>query len=158
MECCLIMRSIRGNPVFSWDRGSLLSVLTQCKLASKKNLSCLEYLISTNHSKTVSALPDWNPMLLLYFQILVYDYMWLFCFHNYILYPFRLNLFLLKLKTDNWKYGSKIIFKYVNSTARPVNNAWTMFFVPCTVNSCDFIVHARKKKSKKKKKKERLKT
>ena len=142
------MRSIRGNPVFSCDRGSLLSVLTQCKLASKKNLSCLEYLISTNYSKTVSALPDWNPMLLLYFQILVYDYMWLFCFHNYILYPFRLNLFLLKLKTDNWKYGSKIIFKYVNSTARPVNNAWTMFFVPCTVNSCDINVHALKKKKK----------
>ena len=86
MECCLIMRSIRGNPVFSCDTGSLLSVLTQCKLACKKFLSCLEYLISTNYSKTVSALPEWNPMLLLYFQILVYDHMWLFYFHNYISY------------------------------------------------------------------------
>ena len=35
---------------------------------------------------------------------------------------FELNLFLLKLKTENWKYCNKIIFKYVNSTVGPIFN------------------------------------
>ena len=36
--------------------------------------------------------------------------------------PFGLNLFLLKLKTENWKHFSKIIFKCVNSTMGPIFN------------------------------------
>ena len=35
---------------------------------------------------------------------------------------FGLNLLLLKLKTENWKYGNKIIFKYVNSIVGPIFN------------------------------------
>ena len=35
---------------------------------------------------------------------------------------FGLSLLLLKLKTENWKYCSKIIFKCVNSTVRPIFN------------------------------------
>ena len=38
--------------------------------------------------------------------------------------PFGLNLLLLKLKTENWKHCSKIIFKCVNSIVGPVNGAW----------------------------------
>ena len=49
-----------------------------------------------------------------------------------------------KLKTENWKHCSKIIFKCVNSIVGLMNSAWTVreqymnsvwivFFVPCTV-------------------------
>ena len=38
--------------------------------------------------------------------------------------PFGLNLLLLKLKTENWKHCSKIIFKCVNSVVWPVNNVF----------------------------------
>ena len=37
--------------------------------------------------------------------------------------PFGLNLLLLKLKTENWKHYSKIIFKCVNSIVGLVNSA-----------------------------------
>ena len=33
-----------------------------------------------------------------------------------------IELILLKLKTKNWKYCNKIIFKYVNSIVRPIFN------------------------------------
>ena len=36
--------------------------------------------------------------------------------------PFGLNLLLLKLKTKNWKYCNKIIFKCVNSTVGLIFN------------------------------------
>ena len=36
--------------------------------------------------------------------------------------PFGCNLFLLKLKTENWKHCSKIIFKCVNNTVGPIFN------------------------------------
>ena len=39
-----------------------------------------------------------------------------------LLGPFGLDLLLLKLKIKNWKYYSKIIFKYVNSIMRPIFN------------------------------------
>ena len=39
---------------------------------------------------------------------------------------FGLNLLLLKLKTENWKHCSKIIFKCVNSTVRPIFNIFFM--------------------------------
>ena len=39
-----------------------------------------------------------------------------------IIGPFGLNLLLLKLKTKNWKYYNKIIFKCVNSTVRLIFN------------------------------------
>ena len=35
---------------------------------------------------------------------------------------FGLNLLLMELKTENWKYCSKIIFKCVNSTVGPIFN------------------------------------
>ena len=41
----------------------------------------------------------------------------------------------------------------MNSAVRPVNSAWTVwtvFFVHCTVNSCDVTVHALGGKKKKK--------
>ena len=53
---------------------------------------------------------------------------------------------LIFVETENWKHCSKIIFKCMNNTVGPVNSAWTVFFVPCSVNSCDVTVHARKKK------------
>ena len=37
--------------------------------------------------------------------------------------PFGLNLLLLKLKAENWKHYSKIIFKCVNSIVGLVNSA-----------------------------------
>ena len=37
----------------------------------------------------------------------------------------------------------------MNSIVRPVNSALTVFFVPCTLKSCDFTVHAQEKKKKK---------
>ena len=66
--------------------------------------------------------------------------------------PFRLSLLLLKLKTKNWKYYSKIIFKCVNSTVGPIFNAWQwwiVIFVSCTVNPCEVTVHAQEKKKSK---------
>ena len=38
---------------------------------------------------------------------------------------FGLNLLLLK--TENWKYCSKINFKCVNSIVRPIFNTWTVY-------------------------------
>ena len=77
--------------------------------------------------------------------------------------PFGLDLLLLKtenwrLKTENWKYCSKIIFKCVNNIVEPIFNIFKYVllqcvnsnFYLCTINSCDFIVHALKKKKKKK--------
>ena len=70
--------------------------------------------------------------------------------------PFVLNLFLLKLKTENWKHYSKIIFKCMNSIVRPVNSILTVseqyinsIFCPCIVKSRDIIVHVQEKKKKK---------
>ena len=40
----------------------------------------------------------------------------------HIMGPFRLNLLLLKLKTEDWKYCNKIIFKCVNNTVRLIFN------------------------------------
>ena len=40
--------------------------------------------------------------------------------------PFGLNLLLLKLKTENWKHCSKIIFKCINSVLGPVNSTWAV--------------------------------
>ena len=40
----------------------------------------------------------------------------------HIMSPFRLNLLLLKLKTEDWKYCNKIIFKCVNNTVRLIFN------------------------------------
>ena len=74
--------------------------------------------------------------------------------------PFELSLLLLKLKTENWKHCSKIIFKCVKSTVGPIFNifnAWTVLLQ--YVNSIatmhkqqflslhnKFTVHALKKK------------
>ena len=57
---------------------------------------------------------------------------------------------LLFAGTENWKHCSKIIFKCVNSTMRPVNNAWTVHFISYTMNPCNITIHALKKKKKKK--------
>ena len=43
---------------------------------------------------------------------------------------FGLNLLLLKLKTENWKYCSKIIFKCVNSIVRFIFNIFLVLVVP----------------------------
>ena len=59
--------------------------------------------------------------------------------------PFVLNLLLLKLKIENWKYCNKIIFKCVNSTEWPFLiffSVWIVIFVSCTVNSYEVTVHA----------------
>ena len=53
---------------------------------------------------------------------------------------------LIFAETENWKHRSKIIFKCVNSVMEPMNNAWTVFLVPCIVKSCDITVHAHGKK------------
>ena len=37
----------------------------------------------------------------------------------------------------------------MNSVMGPVNSAWTMHFVSCTVNPCDVTIHMRWKKKKK---------
>ena len=84
-----------------------------------------------------------------------------------------MNLLLLKLETENWKHCNKIIFKCINSAVEPIFNifkcmnntatvceqccysTWTVISVSCTVNSCDFTVHALKKKKKKRKKKKK---
>ena len=36
------------------------------------------------------------------------------------------NLFLLKLKTENWKHCSRIIFKCVNSIVEPIFNIFIL--------------------------------
>ena len=47
-----------------------------------------------------------------------------------------IELILLKLKTENWKYCSKIIFKCVNSTVGPIfNKKWLKSDVCGSVNS-----------------------
>ena len=56
---------------------------------------------------------------------------------------------------ENWKYYSKIIFKYVNSIVDPVNSTWTVLFVFCIVNPCAWTVqllfiHVGEKKNRKK--------
>ena len=80
--------------------------------------------------------------------------------------PFGLNLLLLKLKTENWKQCSKIIFKCVNSTVwlifniffmnkvtvGLINSTATVLFVP------SFLQNAWNEKKKKKKKKRRRQT
>ena len=43
--------------------------------------------------------------------------------------PFELNLLLLKLKTENWKYCNKIIFKCVNG----IWDSFLIFFSAWTV-------------------------
>ena len=47
--------------------------------------------------------------------------------------PFGYNLFLLKLKIENWKYCSKIIFKCVNSTVRLIFNIFKCIYSTATV-------------------------
>ena len=56
-----------------------------------------------------------------------------------------IELILLKLKTENWKYCSKIIFKCINGIVRPIFNEkadkkWSLWD-PWTVHLC--IVHKR---------------
>ena len=49
-----------------------------------------------------------------------------------VLGSFWIELILLKLEIKNWKYCSKIIFKCVNSTVRPIFNKksdWKLKFV-----------------------------
>ena len=46
---------------------------------------------------------------------------------------FGLNLLLLKLKTENWKYYSKIIFKCANSAMRPIFNIFKCMNSTATV-------------------------
>ena len=55
-------------------------------------------------------------------KIISHNFCYNFCYNLRIWDPFRLNLFLLKLKTENWKHYSKIIFKYVNSIVGPIFN------------------------------------
>ena len=62
-----------------------------------------------------------------------------------------------KLKTENWKHCSKIIFKCVNSTVRPIFNKkvvknWYLW-VPWTIYGC--TVHAESQYSQLKKKKKK---
>ena len=61
---------------------------------------------------------------------------------------FGYNLFLLRLKIENWKYYSKIIIKCVNSAVRSVNcvKSVKVFFVLCAVNSCYITVYVQVKK------------
>ena len=42
---------------------------------------------------------------------------------------FGYNLFLLKLKIENWKYCNKIIFKCVKSTMGPIFNIFNVWTV-----------------------------
>jgi len=51
--------------------------------------------------------------------------------------PFGYNLFLLKLKIENWKHYNKIIFKCVNSTVGPIFNIF--FFL---MNSAETVVNS----------------
>ena len=53
---------------------------------------------------------------------------------------------LIFAEIENWKHCSKIIFKCINSVVGPINSAWIVFFVPCTVNSCDVTIDALGKK------------
>ena len=45
--------------------------------------------------------------------------------------PFGLNLLLLKLKTENWKHCSKIIFKCVNNVVGSIFNIFLMYEQYC---------------------------
>ena len=75
--------------------------------------------------------------------------------------PFELNLLLLK--TENWKHCSKIIFKCVKSTVKPIFNifnTWTVLIqyingiTPVQGNFCLYTVNLlfmRKKKKKRRK-------
>ena len=53
---------------------------------------------------------------------------------------------LIFAEIENWKHCSKIIFKCINSVVGPINNAWIVFFVSCTINSCDVTIDALGKK------------
>ena len=71
---------------------------------------------------------------------------------------FGYNLFLLKLKTENWKHCSKIIFNVWivlwdswTMCKQYVTSAWTVNFVSYIVNLCDVTVYALRGKKKKKK-------
>ena len=87
-----------------------------------------------------------------------------------IMGPFELNLLLLKLKIENWKYCNKIIFKYVNnildsfliffsawtvlwivinSMWTVINSVWIIIFVSCIVNLYEITIHAQEKKNQK---------
>ena len=73
-------------------------------------------------------------------------------YHYFIKGPFGLILLLLKLKTENWKYYSKIIFKCVNSIVGHINSAWTVCeqyvnSIFCPLYSI-FTVHVQEKKKK----------
>ena len=59
--------------------------------------------------------------------------------------PIGYNLFLLKLKTENWKHYSKIVFKCVNSTVQPIFNEkivekWGLW-VPWTVHETHWCAY-----------------
>ena len=68
---------------------------------------------------------------------------------------------LIVAETENWKYCSKIIFKYVNSTVRPIliffstwivlwtvmNSTWIVIFVPIQWAHVMLLFTSRKKKN-----------
>ena len=68
-----------------------------------------------------------------------------------------IQLILLKLKTENWKHHSKIIFKYMNSIVRPILMKKLLESGICeSVNSAPCTVHRKKvNKCRLKKKKEK---
>ena len=53
--------------------------------------------------------------------------------------PFGLNLFLLKLKIENWNHCSKIIFKCVNSVMEPIFNIFKYVNSTATVRKQWFL-------------------
>ena len=75
----------------------------------------------------------------LYLVLLIPYFFWLFGFDRIsVLESVWIELILLKLKIENWKHCSKIIFKCVNSTMRPIFNEkvvkkWDLW-VSCTVH------------------------
>ena len=65
------------------------------------------------------------------------SFKFLFTFLGYLGYVW-IELILLKLKTENWKYCNKIIFKCMNSNVRPnfnekVIQKWDLW-IPYTVH------------------------
>ena len=71
--------------------------------------------------------------------------------------PFGYNLFLLKLKTENWKYCIKIISKYMNSTVGLIFNIFLVCEQWWIVHKQWFLSlrKAKTREGKKKKKKKR---
>ena len=72
-------------------------------------MNALRFLTKKKISKLVLFFLEWKPKLC-----------WRQSFHTKG--PFGYNLFLLKLKIENWKHCSKIIFKCVNNIVWPIFN------------------------------------